>query len=118
MSGKKVKKVKNVPPTLGDTSGTSDCAMMDQAARRKRRAADDGGQDLKSKTPTEQVHVFEITDDFLPPEHEDFMFGWFWSLGDEHSPVAGPFASREEAICHAKLLVSPRPLIAEAGAKP
>ena len=54
---KKVKKVKNVPPTLGDTSGTSDCAMMDQAARRKRRAADGGGQARSRKAMTLQGAV-------------------------------------------------------------
>jgi hypothetical protein len=67
-------------------------------------AADAGRQDLKSKTPTEKVHIFAIWEDFLPPEH-----GWFWSLGDDHSPVAGPFACREDAVRHAKLLISPTP---------
>jgi hypothetical protein len=108
---RKVKQRKEIPPTLGDTSGAKIATRDEQ---RHRYGADGGGgQALKSRTPTERVHIFEMTDDYLPPEHEDYMHGWYWALSDDHNPVAGPFASREEAERHAKLLVSPRPLIDE-----
>jgi hypothetical protein len=88
------KKCEPPPPVLA--SGRGRDSTTDQAAQGRDRAENDRGQDLKS---------FAIWDDFLPPKHEDYMHGCFWSLGDDASPV--------DAVRHAKLLVSPRPLIAE-----
>ena len=64
-----------------------------------------------SRTPTERVFIFAIADDFLRRlPTSTTVHGYFWSLGDDHYPVFGPFASRAQAKQHAALLACPRPI--------